>query len=106
MVVKVIGKINGGDIIFNRSEKEERWKAAVPLDLDGEYVVELTAFDEAGNISYVTKMLFSVDPVNLTISVAPLHFYAELIETHDLVFMGDKYILQIIANGKGWFQYD
>ena len=40
MVVKVSGKIDGKEVIFERDEGD-RWNATVPYDLDGMYVVEL-----------------------------------------------------------------
>ena len=50
MVVKVSGKIDGKEVIFERAEGD-RWNATVPYDLDGMYVVELTAENDAGNIA-------------------------------------------------------
>ena len=53
MVVKVSGKIDGKEVIFERDEGD-RWNATVPYDLDGMYVVELTAENDAVNIAYCT----------------------------------------------------
>ena len=64
MVVKVSGKIDGKEVIFERAEGD-RWNVTVPYDLDGMYVVELTAENDAGNIAYCTKMLLIVDPATL-----------------------------------------
>ncbi len=46
---KVIGKVDGREVIYERSTGD-KWTVTVPLDLDGMYVVEVTAYDEAGNI--------------------------------------------------------
>ena len=90
MIVKVSGKIDGKEVIFERAEGD-RWNATVPYDLDGMYVVELTAENDAGNIAYCTKMLLIVDPATQArrqkstrkrkyfvcfhhLSVTPLHF--------------------------------
>lgn len=54
MVTKVIGKVDGQEVIYERSEGD-LWKVTVPLDLDGMYVIEVSAYDEAGNISFCTK---------------------------------------------------
>ena len=64
MVTKVIGKVDGQEVIYGRSEGD-LWKVTVPLDLDGMYVIEVSAYDEAGNISFCTKMLLIVDPATL-----------------------------------------
>ena len=55
MVVKVSGKIDGKEVIFERAEGD-RWNATVPYDLDGMYVVELTAENDAGNIAWPKQM--------------------------------------------------
>lgn len=38
MIVKVSGKIDGKEVIFERAEGD-RWNATVPYDLDGNSVV-------------------------------------------------------------------
>ena len=55
MVTKVIGKVDGQEVIYERGEGD-KWIITVPLDLDGMYVVEVTAYDNAGNIAFCTKM--------------------------------------------------
>ena len=47
----------------------------VPLDTDGEYVVEVIAEDEAGNQSFLAKMLYTVDAGNICIHTLPLPQY-------------------------------
>lgn len=59
MVKRIIGKANGFKLIFEYVGTG-RWEATVPSNLGGEYVVEIWAEDDAGNISYVTKMLYVV----------------------------------------------
>ena len=56
MVVKATGKVDGKEVIFERAEGD-LWKVTIPYDLDGMYVVEVTAEDEAGNIAFCTKLL-------------------------------------------------
>ena len=53
MVVRLIGKVEGQDVIFTRL-KGDIWTAEVPAQKSGRDVMELTAFDEAGNIAYCT----------------------------------------------------
>ena len=48
MVVRVVGDVNGSQIIFQRSEGDE-WLATVPKDLNGEYIIALDAVADAGN---------------------------------------------------------
>ena len=78
MVVKVSGKIDGKEVIFERDEGD-RWNATVPYDLDGMYVVELTAENDAGNIAYCTKMLLIVDPAPLCVRLVPLDYMVEIV---------------------------
>lgn len=76
MVKRVFGKVDGTDVILKQNG--DRWTVPVPLDSDGEYVVEIMAEDEAGNISYVTKMLFVVNKTLIRSYVVPLSYYAVL----------------------------
>ena len=59
MVVKATGKVDGKEVIFERAEGD-LWKVTIPYDLDGMYVVEVTAEDEAGNLSHLCSMLFVI----------------------------------------------
>ena len=38
MVAKVIGKVDGSEVIYEKGEGD-KWTVTVPLDLDGMYVV-------------------------------------------------------------------
>lgn len=60
MVVRVYGSANGVDITFTPIG-DDRWECAVPRVPSGEYVVDLYAEDEAGNIGYAATMLFIVN---------------------------------------------
>ena len=42
MVAKVIGKVDGSEVIYEKGEGD-KWTVTVPSDLDGMYVVEVTA---------------------------------------------------------------
>ena len=78
MVTKVIGKVDGQEVIYERSEGD-LWKVTVPLDLDGMYVIEVSAYDEAGNISFCTKMLLIVDPATLCAKLISLDYTVEVV---------------------------
>lgn len=68
MVTKVYGKADGLDVVFTHVEGD-KWKASVPPDLDGEYVVDLYAEDEAGNIGYTATVLFLIDARHLKFEI-------------------------------------
>ena len=70
---KIIGKVDGSEIIF-RKDSSGLWSATVPKDMGGEYVVEIKAYDEAGNYAYSASMLFIVDPSSLQVQFIPLNF--------------------------------
>lgn len=78
-VARVFGRVDGIDIIFNRNSEGDRWDVPVPFDYDCEYIVELYAEDEAGNVSYLTRALFTYDPKSLTLKVAPVRYGCELL---------------------------
>ena len=55
MVVRVYGKVDGHDLIFSKCSNGT-WDVQVPYDEDGEYVAEIVAEDEAGNIAYIATL--------------------------------------------------
>ena len=59
MVVKLTGSINGTAITLER-ESGDRWTAIIPSIPSGVYIVDLTAWDEAGNFAYVTKYIITI----------------------------------------------
>jgi len=71
-IVKMVGIVDDVEIIFKRDGSD--WVTTVPKDLDGEYVISVTAYDEAGNKAYSTSMLFIVDPSTLRMTFAPLNY--------------------------------
>lgn len=73
MVVKVWGHVEGVDVIFYPLENDT-WTCRVPKTLDGEYIVDLYAEDDCGNISYAATVLFTVDAKHLTFTVKVLNF--------------------------------
>jgi hypothetical protein len=89
MVKRVFGNIDGVDISLTRSG--DRWEILVPLDSNGEYIIEILAEDEAGNTSYMTKMLFVVNGSMLRQYLIPLPFYAELLYGYSSYLIDDNY---------------
>lgn len=76
--MKLTGKIEGRPVAFELVRQEGRasvFTAEVPANLDGEYVVELTAEDDAGNIAFICKYLVTIDLTNLCVHLMPLQDY-------------------------------
>lgn len=96
MIVKVSGKIDGKEVIFEKADGDQ-WNVMVPYDLDGMYVVELTAENEAGNIAYCTKMLLIVDPATLCVKLVPLDYMVEVIsEDYKVTVIPEDYAVEEI----------
>jgi len=77
MVVKLEGKVDGQDIIFWKKEGDW-WETTIPPSLNGIYIVELVATDEAGNQGFATKYILAIDFDSLCVHLKPLNFYAGL----------------------------
>lgn len=75
MVVRVYGSANGVDITFTPIG-DDRWECAVPRVPSGEYVVDLYAEDEAGNIGYAATILFIVNAKHIITDVRWLNIAA------------------------------
>lgn len=76
-VERVFGTVDGTEVILEHTQGDI-WQVPVPLDKDGEYVVEIIAEDGAGNRSYLAKMLFAVNTALLCMHVEPVPFYGSL----------------------------
>ena len=57
MVTRVEGVINGDSVIFKRTVGNQ-WEAEVPASLNGIYILEMTAYDEAGNMAYTSSICY------------------------------------------------
>lgn len=84
MITKVIGKVDGQEVIFERSEGD-KWTVTVPYDLDGMYVVEVTAYSDTGVIAYCAKMLLIVDPATLCVQLMPYDYIVEVVQNEYIV---------------------
>lgn len=73
-VARVFGRVDGAEVVMEQTQGDI-WSVPVPLDYDGEYVVEVVAEDEAGNQTYLSKMLYTVDAGNICIHALPLPKY-------------------------------
>lgn len=74
MVVKVVGTIDGRDVIFNQNQATGRWETIIPPDLDGTYVVDLWAYNDEGNVGYAATVLFTIDLTNLICIITLLKY--------------------------------
>lgn len=96
MIVKVSGKVDGQDVIFERSEGNQ-WNITVPYDLDGMYVIEVTAENDAGNVAYYTKMLLIVDPATLCVKLVPLDYMVEVVpEEYETHIIPEDYLVEVM----------
>lgn len=80
MVVRLEGKIDNQTVIFRHKQGDE-WEALIPSNMSGIYIVELTAYDEAGNKGYALKYLVTVDIGQLSIKIEPFQWEAFLCKT-------------------------
>lgn len=78
MVTRVYGRVEGESVIFTLSDNNV-WNCNVPAVPDGEYVVELYAEDEAGNVTYFATILFTVDTKHLTFKVKWIKFASDVV---------------------------
>lgn len=66
MIKRVFGKVDGTEVNYDH-KKGDWWNVPVPFDRDGEYVVEIIAEDEAGNQSFLTRLLYTVKGENICV---------------------------------------
>ena len=78
MVTRVFGKAGQYDLEFTKTP-EGLWTAAVPFVESCEYVIDLYAEDDAGNVSYYATYLLTFDSSKLQVEMMPLQFVPELI---------------------------
>lgn len=76
MVVRVYGSVNGSDVIFTPLG-DDLWDVTVPKLPGGEYVCDLYAEDDAGNIGYAATILFIVNAKHIITEIRWLRFSAD-----------------------------
>lgn len=92
MVIKVEGNVNGYNVVFQKVAGDQ-WQAKVPSNITGIYIVEMTAWDEAGNVDHIAKYMLMYDPVNLCAKLIPLQYTAGIIPSKYTarVFLSDYF---------------
>ncbi|WP_430622661.1 PF13754 domain-containing protein [Holdemania massiliensis] len=78
MVTRVYGRAGQYDLEFTQTS-EGLWTAAVPFVESCEYVIDLYAEDEAGNVSYYATYLLTFDASKLHVDMVPLRYVPTLI---------------------------
>ena len=72
------GKIDGTQVTFRLVREEGRrtvWEAEFPENLSGQYIVWLTAVDDAGNETSTCRYIVTIDLENLCIHIIPAPVY-------------------------------
>lgn len=91
-VARVIGKTDTFEVVFDITENDV-WKANIPLVLSGEYLMELYAYDDAGNVGFLATALFTVDTSNLCCHIEFIKYEAKASflndYDYDLEFVSD-----------------
>lgn len=77
-VTRVFGTVDSTEVVLEWAERD-RWSVPVPFDEDCEYIVELYAEDDAGNVSYLAQALFTYDPKALVLKVTPIQYVCKLL---------------------------
>lgn len=76
MITKVSGRANGAEITFEW-RGGDMWEATVPSNLEGEYVVELYAENDAGGLAYMCTALFAITGHELQGHIVPRGYTIE-----------------------------
>ena len=74
MIVRVFGRVDGVEVIYNHIQGDI-WQVPVPLDQDGEYAVGIIAEDDTGNQTYLARMLYTVTAGTICVHPLPLPKY-------------------------------
>lgn len=78
MVVRLEGKVQGQDVIFEHVQGDD-WEAVIPPTLNGIYIVSLTAWDDAGNAAYTARYIITIDMDALYVCLEPYPFWADVL---------------------------
>lgn len=97
MIRRVFGKANDFEIILEK-KANDRYEAKLPGVVDGQYIIELWAEDEAGNKTYVAKAMILVKAGKLKICLLPDHTHAQIKRDHGKVdYINDEYEEKVVS---------
>lgn len=94
MVDRVVGIADEFELIFERAEGD-CWTAVTPANVFGEYVMEIWAYDTAGNASYMATMLYLVSKHTMQAYLIPFE-YSGLLDDTALIAKLDEYGLEAV----------
>ena len=95
MVERLVGQVNGQEVTFNKVGGDI-WEVIVPGSLDGIYIVQMTAYDDAGNVSSMADYLLLYDPKNICIRLEPCPYELSVdTDPYHFELMKDEYRIEI-----------
>lgn len=95
MILK--GNVDGKEILFERTGEDDEWTAVIPASLNGRYVVELLAIDDAGNETYWAKYIVTIDVTKMCVHLVPLEYQTEIIDTEfEAKLQNDDFIIEVV----------
>lgn len=83
MVTRLTGHINGEEIILQR-DSGDRWIGIIPGIPSGMYIIDMTAWDDAGNMTYMTTCIITIDLTAICARVT-VHDYKTIHEQQDYI---------------------
>lgn len=91
MVSRLEGSVNGQAIILYHREGDW-WDAVIPPAFNGVCVVELTAYDDAGNVGHAAKYIITIDLSSLCVHIELYPYQCELITLweSELIELGEE----------------
>lgn len=76
MVIRLVGNIDGKEIVLEWVEGDW-WEIAIPPPKSGTYIADFTAYDDAGNVAYCTKILVTFHLEDLCLRLEPYPYDAK-----------------------------
>lgn len=89
MVTRLIGTVNGEDVIFQHVHGNF-WETSVPSSLDGTYVIDMTAYDDAGNEAYWAKYILTIDLTALCVHLKKHPYQAQILQDNYSATLCDR----------------
>lgn len=86
-VARVIGKTDSFEVIFSKTDND-KWTVDVPSNVIGEYIMDLYAYDDAGNLGFMATAMFTVDTTNLC-------FHIEIFKYHAVICFASDYLCSV-----------